>query len=63
MNWWEKNPERLTTEAALMKEKFPQFQLGTSASNSKYNGVTMGTQKLPVFSISTKKIKLSRIKF
>ena len=41
MNWWEKNPERLATEAALMKEKFPQFRLGTSEANRKFNGVTM----------------------
>ncbi len=41
MNWWEKKPERLNTEASLMKQKFPQFELGHAEKDWAIHGTTM----------------------
>jgi hypothetical protein len=38
MSWWLSSPERLETETHLMKQKFPQFQLGTAIENKIIKG-------------------------
>ena len=41
MNWWEKDPQRLETEKALMNNKFPQFVLGEAEKDWVIHGLSI----------------------